>query len=62
MLGNDTDISTLSVLDNYLKKDYKNVVFIILDGFGINPIKINLNKDNILRKNIKKDENVQILH
>lgn len=53
MLGQNTPVSTLSVLEEYLKKDYKNVVFIILDGFGINPIKINLDKNNILRKNIK---------
>jgi predicted AlkP superfamily pyrophosphatase or phosphodiesterase len=53
MLGHSTNIATLSKLEEYLKKDYKNVVFIILDGFGINPIKINLDKNNILRKNIK---------
>lgn len=52
-LGNKTDVKTLPILENELKKGYKNVVFIILDGFGINPIKINLKKDNLLRKNIK---------
>lgn len=53
MLGNDTDIPTLNKLESYLNKGYKNVVFIILDGFGINPIKIHLDKNNILRRNIK---------
>lgn len=53
MLGHSTDISTLPKLEKYLKKCYKNVVFIILDGFGIHPIKMNLDKNDILRKNIK---------
>jgi len=53
MLGNTTCIPTLSKIEKYLEKDYKNVVFIILDGFGVHPIKTNLDKDNILRKNIK---------
>ena len=39
---NNNDIPTLNKLEKYLNKGYKNVVFIILDGFGINPIKINL--------------------
>ncbi len=53
MLGHKTDVPSLKKLEKYLRKDYKNVVFIILDGFGINPIKVNLDKNNILRKNIK---------
>ena len=53
MLGHSTDIPSLPKLEKYLKKDYKNVVFIILDGFGINPIEANLDKENIFRKNIK---------
>jgi len=53
MLGHSTDIPTLKVLEKYIQKDYKNIVFIILDGFGINPIKINLDKNDILRRNIK---------
>lgn len=52
-LGNKTDIKTLPILEKELKQNYKNIVFIILDGFGINPIKINLDKSNLLRKNIK---------
>jgi len=53
MLGNKSVVPKLKVLEKYLKKDYKNVVFIILDGFGIHPIKTNLDKNNFLRKNIK---------
>ena len=52
-LGNKTNIKTLPILEKELEKGYKNVVFIILDGFGINPIKINVDKNNLLRKNIK---------
>ena len=49
------DKTTLPILEKELKKDYKNVVFLILDGLGINPIKINLDKNSILRKNIKQN-------
>lgn len=38
--------ATLPKLKKELKKGYKNVVFICLDGFGINPIKINLDKND----------------
>ena len=53
MLGNETNVKTLKILDNYLQKNYKNVVFLILDGCGIHPIKVNTDKNNVLRKNIK---------
>lgn len=53
-LGAENHNKTLKILEKELKKDYKNVVFICLDGFGINPMKINLDKDAFLRKNIKK--------
>lgn len=44
---------TLPILKNELAKGYKNVVFICLDGLGNNPIKINLDENALLRKNIK---------
>lgn len=44
---------TLPRLKNELIKNYKNIIFICLDGMGINPIKVNLNKNDFLRKNIK---------
>ncbi len=52
-LGCPNDKPTLNILSKELKKDYKNIVFIILDGLGINPIKINLSKNSFLRQNIK---------
>lgn len=53
MIGNNTTIPVLKKLEKSINKDYKNIVFIILDGFGMHPIKVNLDKNNILRKNIK---------
>lgn len=44
--------ATLPVIKEELKKGYKNVVFICLDGLGLNPIKKNLKRKDILRKNI----------
>ena len=52
-LGCPNDKPTLPILEKELKKDYKNVVFLILDGLGTNPIKTNLDKHSILRSNIK---------
>lgn len=52
-LGVETDKPQLKILEKELKKDYKNVVFIIFDGFGISPIKINMDKNSIISKNIK---------
>ena len=52
-LGCPNEKPTLPILEKELSKDYKNVVFLILDGLGINPIKINLDKHSILRRNIK---------
>lgn len=44
--------ATLPILKEELNKGYKNVVFICLDGMGINPIKKNLKRKDFLRKNI----------
>ena len=44
--------STLSVVEKELNKRYRNVVFICLDGMGINPLKKNLKKKDFLRRNI----------
>ena len=52
-LGAPNNNKTLPILKRELAKGYKNVVFICLDGLGVNPIKINLDKNSILRKNIK---------
>ncbi len=53
-LGAPNSNPTLRVLKNELNKNYKNVVFIIFDGLGINPLKINLDKNAILRKGVAK--------
>lgn len=52
-LGAKNTIPTLPKLKKELAKNYKNVVFICFDGLGMNPININLNKNQVLRKNIK---------
>lgn len=52
-LGVPNKNATLPILKKELAKNYKNIVFICFDGLGINPIVKNLNKNNILRKNIK---------
>ncbi len=52
-LGCPNHKPTLPILKKELDKDYKNVVFLILDGMGINPININLKEDTIIRKHIK---------
>ena len=52
-LGAPNKNATLPILKRELDKQYKNVVFICFDGLGINPININLDKNDFLRKNIK---------
>ena len=53
-LGAPNNNATLPIIKKDLAKGYKNIVFICLDGFGINPIVKNLNKNDFLRRNIKK--------
>lgn len=52
-LGAPNNNATLPQLKKELAKGYKNIVFICFDGLGIYPIEKNLQKDSILRKNIK---------
>lgn len=42
----------LPILDEKLSKNYKNVIFIILDGMGIDLIRQNLPQDSFIRKHI----------
>lgn len=51
-LGSSNKNATLPALKTKLSTGYKNIIFICLDGMGINPIKINLDKTSFLRKNI----------
>jgi len=53
-LGSNNNYKKFSVIEKELKKDYKNIVFIILDGLGYDVLNQHLNKDNILVKNVKK--------
>lgn len=53
-LGAENKNATIPLLKKELKKGYKNVIFICFDGMGINPLEINLPKNAILRKNIRK--------
>ena len=52
-LGCPNNKPTLEVLNEELKKGYKNVVFIIFDGLGMNPISINLDENDFLRAKVK---------
>ncbi len=52
-LGCKNDKPTLPILADELSKDYKNVVFLLLDGLGLHPIEVNLPKTSFLRKNIR---------
>ena len=52
-LGKENDKTKLKVLQKELRKGYKNVIYMCLDGFGIYPIECNLKKDDFLRKNVK---------
>lgn len=53
-LGAPNKNATLKVLEDELKKDYKNIVFICFDGMGIYPLEKCLNEKDFLRKHIKK--------
>lgn len=48
-----TNKATLPVLEDYLKQDYKNIVFIIFDGLGMYPINENLDNSSFIKNNVK---------
>lgn len=52
-LGKENDKPKLKILQDELKKGYKNVVYMCLDGFGMYPLKKHLGKNDFLRKNIE---------
>lgn len=52
-LGGKSKFKELKILKDELEKQYKNIVFVCLDGMGIYPLKENLDKQSLLRKNIK---------
>lgn len=45
--------ATLPVLQEELNKNYEKVVFILFDGMGMHPLKVNVNEDDFLLKNLK---------
>lgn len=53
-LGAPNGNATLPCLKKELQKGYKNVVFICFDGMGMHPLKVNLDKDDYLLKNVTK--------
>lgn len=53
-LGVQNNNAIIPELKSELQKGYRNVIFICFDGMGINPLKINLSENSILRKNIVK--------
>ena len=52
-LGVENDNKTLPVIEEELVKDYKNVVFICCDGFGVSVLEKHLTKNDFLRKNLR---------
>lgn len=46
----ETNHTSLTILDKYLEKKYKNVVLLVLDGMGEHVLK-NVSKDGFFRKN-----------
>ena len=53
LLGVENTNKTLPVLEKELKKDYKNVIFVCLDGFGKSVLETHLKETDFLRKNMK---------
>ncbi len=45
--------ATLALADEYLEKNYENVVVLLLDGMGENIVNMHLAKDGFLRSNLK---------
>lgn len=51
--GADCRHNTLPVFDELLKKDYKNVVVMLFDGFGIDALEHHLKKESFLRSHLQ---------
>ena len=50
--GIDEGRQSLKLLDTYLKKDYENIVVILLDGMGVNIIEKNLEKNGFFNSHL----------
>jgi len=51
--GAECKHNTLPVFDELLKKDYKNVVVMLFDGFGLDALEFHLKKESFLRSHFK---------
>ena len=51
--GIKSNYPTLKELDKYLKKEYKNIIFLILDCLGSKILENHLSEYSILKKNVK---------
>lgn len=49
----NSNYPTLKELDGYLKSDYNNIIFLILDCLGTKILEKNLKEDSILKRNLK---------
>lgn len=52
-LGATNKNATLPILKEELKKNYKNIVYMIFDGMGTHPLERNFGPNSFLRKHIK---------
>ena len=53
--GAPVQYDTISILDKELSKGYNHIIYILLDGMGVNVINHHLNENQALRKYIKKE-------
>ncbi len=53
--GVDVKYSTIPILDNKLAKNYNHIIYILLDGLGVNVIKKHLTQKDALQKYLKKE-------
>jgi predicted AlkP superfamily pyrophosphatase or phosphodiesterase len=52
-LGTDNAFKKIEVLQEELEKDYKNILYIVIDGMGEKVLQKQLSKNSFLRQNIK---------
>ena len=53
--GVSVKYNTIAELDNELKKNYNHIIYILLDGMGVNVIKYHLSKNDSLHKYMVKE-------
>ncbi len=50
-----TNYNTIPILDKELSKNYNHIIYVLLDGLGVNIIKEHLNETQALRKYLKQE-------